>query len=76
MKNRIFLIIFSILVSTNLLFAENILIESKNISIDKKNEVTIFENEVIVTTKDNNKIKSDYAEYSKISGIIILKKIL
>jgi len=74
MKNRIFLIIFSILVSTNLLFAENILIESKNISIDKKNEVTIFENEVIVTTKDNNKIKSDYAEYSKISGIIILKK--
>ena len=36
MKNRIFLIIFSILVSTNFLFAENILIESKNISIDKK----------------------------------------
>ena len=64
MKNKL-LIIFLL----NLFFfptlAENLKIESKKISIDKNKEVTIFENQVIAVTKDNNKIESNFAELNK-----------
>ena len=73
MKNKIF--IFLIVVFFNaILKAENLLIESKKISLEKKGELSIFEEDVVITTSENNIIKSDYAEYDKKNGIIILKK--
>ena len=72
MKNKL-LIIFLL----NLFFfptwAENLKIESKKISIDKNKEVTIFENQVIAITKDNNKIESNFAELNKKTKNLILK---
>ena len=50
------------------------MIESKKISLEKKGELSIFEEDVVITTSENNIIKSDYAEYDKKNGIIILKK--
>ncbi len=73
MKNKILLILVFLLISS-ILKAENLLIESKNIRLEKKGEVSIFENDVVITTSENNIIKSDYAEYDKKKGIIILKK--
>ena len=72
MKNNL-LIIFFCIFFYNSLFAESILIESKNITIDKNSEVSVFKNEVIVKTEENNLIKSDYAEYNKIKGFLKLK---
>ena len=74
MKNKI-LIILVFLLSCSILKAENLLIESKNIRLEKKGEISIFENDVVITTSENNIIKSDYAEYDKKKRIIILKKI-
>ena len=37
--------------------AEDLLIQSKVINIDKKKETTIFEDEVTITTSENNIIK-------------------
>ncbi|MDC1092674.1 LPS export ABC transporter periplasmic protein LptC [Pelagibacteraceae bacterium] len=54
-------------------FAQNLNIKSKNITLDKKREISIFKNEVVIKTLDNNIIKSDYAEYNKKQKIIILK---
>ena len=45
----------------------------EKISIDKNKEVTIFENQVIATTKDNNKIESNFAELNKRTKNLILK---
>ena len=73
MRNKL-IIFFCFIFSTSSLFAENLLIESKNITIDKKTEISIFEDEVIIRTKEGNVIKSDYAEYNKMSGFIKLKK--
>ena len=53
MKNNFFVIFFLILFNFPLL-AENLNIQSKNITIDKTKEITIFENNVIVKTEDNN----------------------
>ena len=46
--------------------------EAKNILFDKKTNISIFQNEVVVTTEDNNIIKSDYAEYNKNEGFLKL----
>jgi LPS-assembly protein len=72
MRNK-FIIIFYIIFANSILLAENIFIESKSISIDKKTQISIFENDVVVKTLDNNVISSDYAKYDKNKGIVILK---
>ena len=72
MKSK-FIIFFYIIFANSILLAENIFIESKSISIDKEKQISIFENDVIVKTLDNNVISSDYAKYDKNKGIIILK---
>tara|TARA_Y100000768_G_scaffold352236_1_gene303674 strand:- start:19725 stop:22130 length:2406 start_codon:yes stop_codon:yes gene_type:complete len=73
MRNN-FLIFLTIFFLNSILKAENLLIESKRISLDKKTELSIFEDDVIITTSENNIIKSDYAEYDKKKGVIVLKK--
>ena len=71
MKNKIsFIIIFFFFSSA---FAENILITAKDISIDKKNNISIFENEVVVKTR-NKTLKSEFAKYNKSKGFLILRK--
>ena len=72
MKNK-FLVIFFFIIFFSNGYTENLLIEAKNISIDKKSNISIFENEVVVTTEDNNVIKSDYVEYDKNLGFLKLK---
>ncbi|MDC0530117.1 LptA/OstA family protein [Pelagibacteraceae bacterium] len=73
MKSKVLIILSSIFFST-VLFGENILIESKNITLDKEKKISIFKDNVIVTTEDKNKIKSDYAEYSKVKGLLKFKQ--
>ena len=75
MKNKFLIfIIYSLLFSS--LCAENLNIQSKKISIDKKNEISIFEGDVLVTTDDQKKIKSEYAKLDKNTNILILEKML
>ena len=64
MKNKILIILILVFLSS-ILKAENLLIESKNIRLEKKGELSIFEEDVVITTSENNIIKSDYAEYDK-----------
>ena len=64
MRNSIFLILFFLFKD---LYAENILIEANNVSLDKKDNTSIFENQVVVKTK-NKIINSDYAKYNKKKG--------
>ncbi len=54
-------------------FSEELFIEAKNISIDKDKQISIFENEVKVKTENNALLKSDYAEYNKNTGYLIMK---
>ena len=70
MRNSIFLILFFLFKD---LYAENISIEANNISLDNKNNTSIFENEVVVKTRDKI-IYSDYAKYNKNKGLLILNK--
>ena len=72
MKNK-FLTILLLILFNNISNADNLQIEAKNISIDKNQEVTIFNDEVLVTTKDKI-IKSDSVRYNKIKGHLILEK--
>mgnify|MGYP003322516522 CR=1 FL=1 len=73
MKNKfLIIIIYSLLFSS--LCAENLNIQSKKISIDKKNKISIFEDDVIVTTNNQSKIKSEYAKLDKNTNILILEK--
>ena len=72
MKNKFTYILFFFLLNSTLL-AENIEIKSKNITLDKDKKVSIFKDDVQITTEDNKIIKSDYAEYDKENGIIKLK---
>ena len=74
MKNKFIKLITIFCLSFGNSFAENILIEAKKISLDKKNQTTIFEEDVNVLTLQGNNIKSDYATYNKIEGVIKLKK--
>ena len=64
MKSNILITIFLFFFSLDL-FAENLNIESKNITLDKDQETSIFEGGVVIKTKDNNIIKSEFAEYNK-----------
>ena len=73
MKNKFLIfIIYGLLFSS--LSAENLNIQSKKISFDKKNEISIFEGDVVVTTDNQSKIKSDYAKLDKKTNILILEK--
>ena len=54
--------------------AETLFIQSKNISLDKNNDKFQFlKNDVLVKTDNENTIKSDYAEYNKKNGHLILR---
>ncbi len=72
MKNRFFVIIYFFFIAP-IVLAEEIFIQSKNITLNKESSVTVFKDEVSIKTKDNNTIKSDYAEYNKKIGSIKLK---
>jgi len=72
MRNKFIILYFLAFVSPTLL-ADTIFIQSKNITLEKKSEVSIFKDEVVVTTSDNNTIKSDYAKYNKKLGFVELK---
>ena len=58
---------------SSFLFAENFSIRAKNISLEKEKELTIFRDEVVITTEENETIKGKYAEYDKKKGFIIIK---
>ena len=73
MRNK-FLITIYFMIFSSCLAAENIQIESKNITLDKNKQISIFENEVVVTTEDDDVIKSDFAEYNKLTGFIKFKQ--
>ena len=74
MKNKIIIIIFVFsLFLSSILLAENVSITAKNISLDKENNVSIFEDEVVVKTR-NKILQSDYAKYDRQSGYLILEK--
>ena len=65
MKNKILTYIFPIFFFSQILFAENLNIQSKNISIDKKTRITIFKDSVVATDGKNNKLNTEFAEYKK-----------
>ena len=71
MRNN-FLFFCFVIFSTSLC-AENISIQSKKITLDKNDQISIFEEEVSILTKDNYRINSDYAKYNKSLGQIKLK---
>ena len=72
MKNSFVFILCCFLISAAAK-AESINIKSKNISLDKNTQISIFENDVLITTEENIKIKSDYASYDKLRKFILLK---
>ena len=72
MKNKLLLIL--LIFFTNNSFAENLFITAENISLDKNKNLSIFEKNVVVKTKDKE-LLSDYAEYNREKGFLILKKI-
>ncbi len=72
MKSKI-LIIIVYFICSNILFAENIYIESKNIFLDKEKEISIFKENIFVKTSNNTEITSNYAEYKKKTGLLVLK---
>ena len=71
MKSKNFIYLFAFLFFSNA-FAENIQIQAKNITLDKDKVTTVFENDVVVKTK-NKIIKSQYLKYNKKIGLLILK---
>ena len=71
MRNN-FLVIFLSLFLSIKLGAEELFIEAKSITLDKNNNVTIFKNNVTLKTVDKQ-ITSDFAEYNKDTGRVILK---
>ena len=71
MKNKIYIFTFFFLFFSKV-FAENLEITAKNITLDKDKVTTVFENDVIVKTK-NKIIKSQYVKYDKKTGLLILK---
>ena len=72
MKSKLLLLLF-LSVLSNTVFAENIDIIATNITIDKNTQSTIFKNNVVIKDIDGNIIKSNFAEYKKKEGFIILK---
>ena len=71
MKSNFFLILFILFFNES--YAESLLITAKNISLDKNKNISVFENEVVVKTKDKT-LKSDYAKYDRSNGFLILKE--
>ena len=71
MKSKFFIILISIFFFENL-FGENISIVASNVTVEKEKNLTIFEKNVIITTK-NKTIKSDYVRYDKKNGYLIIK---
>ena len=74
MKNKILFLLFSFFLNGSILFADNLKISAKNIILDKNKNSSVFENQVSVVTKEGDNIKSDFAEYNKDLGKLILKK--
>ncbi|MDA9684806.1 hypothetical protein N9U33_04390 [Candidatus Pelagibacter bacterium] len=72
MRSKIYISLFTFIFFSNT-FAEELLIQAKNITLDKDKVTTIFENDVVVKTK-NKTIKSQYVKYNKKIGLLILKK--
>ena len=72
MKSKLLLLLF-LSVLSNTVFAENIDIIATNITIDKNTQSTIFKNNVVIKDIDGNIIKSNFAEYKKKEGFIVLK---
>ena len=72
MRNKFYIIINFLLISFlySSVFAENLSIQSKKIEFDKKNQKTIFTENVIFKTEDDETLKSEYAEYDKLKGPI------
>ena len=71
MRSKNFIYLFTFLFFSNA-FAENIQIQAKNITLDKDKVTTVFENDVVIKTK-NKIIKSQYLKYNKKIGLLILK---
>ena len=71
MKNKLILVFLSIFFSSPLI-AENVMIEAKSIALDKDRITSIFEDEVVIKTKEKI-IKSNYAKYNKKIGLLIIK---
>ena len=72
MRSKIYISLFTLVFFSNT-FAEELIIQAKNITLDKDKVTTIFENDVVVKTK-NKTIKSQYVKYNKKIGLLILKK--
>ncbi len=72
MKNKYLLSVLFFLINFSV-FAENISIEAKKITLDKKRELSIFQDEVLITTQNKDTIRSDYAEYNNLTGVIKLR---
>ena len=73
MKNKLIFILVLISFFKEYSFAETLQIKAKNISLDKINNTTIFKDDVIIITEDQNIISADYVEYDKKNGFLILK---
>ena len=71
MKTKL-LLILSLLFFNNLL-ADTVSITAKKVSLDKEKNISIFENDVVVKTR-NKILKSDFAKYFRGEGFLILKK--
>ncbi len=71
MKSKIYIFLFIFQFFSNA-FAENLQIQAKNITLDKDKVTTVFENDVVVKTK-NKIIRSQYVKYNKKVGLLILK---
>ena len=71
MKSKLYIYLFTFLFFSNA-FAENIQIQAKNIALDKDKVTTVFENDVVVKTK-NKIIRSQYLKYNKKIGLLVLK---
>tara|TARA_B100001057_G_C22719577_1_gene899170 strand:- start:761 stop:1105 length:345 start_codon:yes stop_codon:yes gene_type:complete len=72
MKNK-FLILLLILITSTSVIAQELYIEARNISLDKKNQISVFENDVIITTQEGNIIKGDFAKYDLEKKFITMK---
>ncbi len=71
MKSNFLTIVIYFFFNTYLV-AENLTIEAKKITLDKEKNLSIFEQEVVVTT-ENGIIQSDYLEYDKNKNFLKLK---
>ncbi len=70
MRNKFYLIFLIFFLNNS--YAENLLITANNISLDKNSNISIFEKNVVVKTK-NKTLKSEFAKYDREIGQLILK---